>query len=71
MGAYFDPNIHVTKEPMQKFKTLHQPILRFYERQSQQEQKRKDLPKIVATFVCACSQGQRMPLDRTKKYFLL
>ena len=51
---------------MQKFETLRQPILGFWITVPREEEK-KNLPKMVTTFVYASSQGQRRHSARTKK----
>ena len=56
---------------MQKFETLRQPLLGFWTTVSRTRNQEKDyLPKIVATYVYASSQGQRTHSARTKILFL-
>ena len=50
---------------MQKFETLRQPLLGFWITVPPKEEEETNVPKIVATFVYASSQGQRTHSART------
>ena len=50
---------------MQKFEFLRQPLLWFWIAVVTRTRKKKKIPKIVATFVYASSQGQRTHSART------
>ena len=45
--------------------TLRQPLLGFWITVAPRTREKKNIPKIVATFVSACSQGQRTHSGRT------
>ena len=59
---------------MQKFETLWQPLQVFLNngtKKKKKKRRRRKIPKIVATFVSACSQGQRTHSARTNSCSML
>ena len=51
---------------MQDFGTLRQPLLGELAMSRKKEEEEKKMPFIMATYVSACSQGQRTHSARTK-----
>ena len=65
--------IYIIQEPMQKFEFLQQPLLGELAMSRKRERRKREnkMPFIVATYVSACSQGQRTHSARTNNSFTI